>query len=207
MYRHYHGFATSQLKDVLGEPVVTAKKVLCVLRIALTGAHVLLTGELNANLAEFAPMHGFGDALALIEAGDAPAGRWVVTASTALDAVTHLEWILHPPNMTYLWSDASSYCAGLPANLSSASAKAWRLPHVKELFALWNEKAKGEEPSVFGAPPQLNYYWADELYRYAPGQVNTGGHHYRVTFDPMDRRIFWENNQDFAKARCVRDAP
>jgi predicted nucleotidyltransferase len=68
LHRHYHGFATSQMKEVVEKDVVTAKKVLYVLRTTLTGAHVLLTGALVPNLAALADDYGFADAHRLIEA-------------------------------------------------------------------------------------------------------------------------------------------
>ncbi|MCK6546026.1 nucleotidyltransferase domain-containing protein [Myxococcota bacterium] len=67
VHRHYRGFATSQLEAVLASETVPAKKVLYVLRTTLTGAHLLLTGEVDPDLTRLAEPHGFTDALALVE--------------------------------------------------------------------------------------------------------------------------------------------
>lgn len=68
IHHHYRGFAMNQLKDLESRPVVTAKKVLYVLRTALTGAHVLLTGELVPDLGAIAAGYGFARSQALIDA-------------------------------------------------------------------------------------------------------------------------------------------
>jgi hypothetical protein len=67
VFRHYAGFATSQRKAVDAAETPAAKKVLYVLRTALTGAHLLRTGELIADVRELADDYGFADARQLIE--------------------------------------------------------------------------------------------------------------------------------------------
>lgn len=62
---HYRGFARSQLREL--EKTPTAKKALYVLRTALTGTHLLATGELVTDVTELMDAHGFGDARALVE--------------------------------------------------------------------------------------------------------------------------------------------
>jgi predicted nucleotidyltransferase len=68
VHRHYRGFAASQRKafETGGSP--TAKQLLYVLRTALTGVHLLLTGELRVDLRTNIDEHGFADARDLIEA-------------------------------------------------------------------------------------------------------------------------------------------
>lgn len=61
--RHYRGFATSQLHAAEAAP--SAKKVLYVLRTALTGRHLLATGELETDLRALAPRYDL-DVTALI---------------------------------------------------------------------------------------------------------------------------------------------
>lgn len=68
IYRHYLGFATSQLKAFHAERSGSAKKLLYVLRTALTGAHVLRTGAIVADLRDLVDEYGFSDARELIEA-------------------------------------------------------------------------------------------------------------------------------------------
>jgi predicted nucleotidyltransferase len=67
VWRHYRGFATGQLHDLQESERATAKKVLYVLRTALTGAHLLATGELVTDLTALLDDHGFADARALVE--------------------------------------------------------------------------------------------------------------------------------------------
>lgn len=67
VYRHYRGFASSQRKALEAAERPTAKKLLYVLRTALTGIHLLRTGELRVDLTTTMDEYGFGDARALIE--------------------------------------------------------------------------------------------------------------------------------------------
>ncbi len=65
--RHYRGFAHSQhlrLKEA-AEP--TAKKLLYVLRTALTGTHLLLEGECNPDMTDLYERYGFPEFEELIE--------------------------------------------------------------------------------------------------------------------------------------------
>jgi predicted nucleotidyltransferase len=66
IFRHYLGFATSQLKAFQGESPASAKKLLYVLRTTLTGAHALRTGEIVTDLRELIDEHGFPGARELI---------------------------------------------------------------------------------------------------------------------------------------------
>ncbi|MBK8257250.1 MAG: nucleotidyltransferase domain-containing protein [Polyangiaceae bacterium] len=63
---HYIGFAKNQ-RDQFTKSA-TAKKLLYVLRTALTGVHVLNTGEIVTNLADLCVPYGFEEASALIQA-------------------------------------------------------------------------------------------------------------------------------------------
>lgn len=86
VYRHYLGFATSQLKEFQTAEAPTAKSVLYVLRTALTGAHLLRTGEMAIDLTDHLDRYGFGNARELINAkragertalSDAVRDRWL----------------------------------------------------------------------------------------------------------------------------------
>jgi predicted nucleotidyltransferase len=68
IFRHYAGFASNQLRTVEQAEVATVKKVLYVLRTALTGTHVLLTGEVVTDVTELLDQYGFSRALALVDA-------------------------------------------------------------------------------------------------------------------------------------------
>jgi predicted nucleotidyltransferase len=64
-HRHYRGFSSGQKKALAETP--TVKKLLYVLRTALTGAHLLRTGELVTDLQVLAPKYGLADVSPLIE--------------------------------------------------------------------------------------------------------------------------------------------
>jgi predicted nucleotidyltransferase len=66
IYRHYLGFATSQLKAFHGENPGSAKKLLYVLRTTLTGAHALRSGAIVTDLRELIDEYGFPGARELI---------------------------------------------------------------------------------------------------------------------------------------------
>jgi uncharacterized protein len=64
VHRHYRGFAQNQLRFAEKEP--TAKKLLYVLRTALTGIHLLETGELEPDLTRLMAAYGLPDAVSLV---------------------------------------------------------------------------------------------------------------------------------------------
>src|SRR4029079_17532454 len=66
LYRHYRGFAANQQKALEKEP--TIKKLLYVLRTALTGTHLLRTGELETDLGTLADAYELRAAHELIAA-------------------------------------------------------------------------------------------------------------------------------------------
>jgi predicted nucleotidyltransferase len=66
VFRHYAGFARSQLGAAEASAPPAAKKVLYVLRTTLTGAHLLRTGELVTDLNVLAEPYGFAHAAELI---------------------------------------------------------------------------------------------------------------------------------------------
>lgn len=68
IYRHYLGFATSQLNAYKGDGGGSAKKLLYVLRTTLTGAHALQTGQIVTDLGDLVDAYGLPEARELIEA-------------------------------------------------------------------------------------------------------------------------------------------
>ncbi len=93
-HAHYHGFATSQYKDASSTPSPTAKKLLYVLRTALTGAHLLGTGRLVTDLTALVDDYGFASARELLDVKrtgeraplpEAVAARWIEDAPRAFD--------------------------------------------------------------------------------------------------------------------------
>lgn len=67
VHAHYLGFST-QLHRRLSQPGATVKHALYVLRCALTGAHALLTGQIETDLSVLATPYGFAEAHDLIAA-------------------------------------------------------------------------------------------------------------------------------------------
>jgi predicted nucleotidyltransferase len=65
VHRHYRGFALNQLRFVEKEP--TVKKLLYVLRTALTGTFMLETGEVEPDLTLLLARYGLADAASLVE--------------------------------------------------------------------------------------------------------------------------------------------
>lgn len=57
-YRHDAGFASNQYQVVVTGEQTYAKKVLYVLRTALTGIHLLRSGQLEADVFDLALQHG-----------------------------------------------------------------------------------------------------------------------------------------------------
>jgi len=66
-HRHYRGFAIQQVKGVREADTPTAKKVLYVLRTALTGTHLLTSGELVVDVTRLLDEAGLGHARELVE--------------------------------------------------------------------------------------------------------------------------------------------
>ncbi|MGC4118148.1 MAG: nucleotidyltransferase domain-containing protein [Myxococcales bacterium] len=68
VHRHYSGFARGQLREWEKSGFKSAKKLLYVLRTALTGTHLLLTGEMQIDVTQLVDRYGFGQARELVEA-------------------------------------------------------------------------------------------------------------------------------------------
>jgi uncharacterized protein len=67
LHRHYHGFATQQHQEWERGDRASAKKLLYVLRTALTGVHALREGEIVTDVTRLLARYGLGDAAALVE--------------------------------------------------------------------------------------------------------------------------------------------
>jgi uncharacterized protein len=96
VHHHYRGFARSQLIAFEKAAEASTKKALYVIRTALTGIHLLLTGEMVIDVRALLDDHGFGDARALVErkrAGErvtleaTDRDRWLTRLATLLDAL------------------------------------------------------------------------------------------------------------------------
>ncbi|HYQ04166.1 MAG TPA: DUF1566 domain-containing protein [Polyangiaceae bacterium] len=61
--------------------------------------------------------------------GAAPAGRYMLTATTVYDTKTKLTWQRQSSFDRFAWVDAQTYCP-------KASGGTWRMPTYKELFTI-----------------------------------------------------------------------
>jgi len=68
--------------------------------------------------------------------GDAPPGRYEVSDETVRDSQTGLLWQRSVSADGYTWAQATAYCAGL----TLAGQSGWRVPMVKELRSLVDER-------------------------------------------------------------------
>ena len=66
-YGHYRGYLHGMRKEHLNQDPPRAKSLLYTFRVALTGIHLLETGEVVGHLPSLAPEYGFGEVLELAE--------------------------------------------------------------------------------------------------------------------------------------------
>ena len=99
-------------------------------------------------------------ALAMRMAACAP-GQYELTDDTAHDAKTDLTWQRSVAPGTYTWPDANTYCQGLTLGGGVAG---WRLPTIKELQTIIDERAYGPaiDTTAFPATPS-EFFWSSSL--------------------------------------------
>ncbi len=88
--QHYLGFFRGKRREHERAPAAEAKTLLYIYRTALTGAHLLTTGALEADLSVLAPAYGFPEALPLI--AHKRAGREHIAVSPEDDALHRAQW-------------------------------------------------------------------------------------------------------------------
>lgn len=88
--RHYQGFFRGMCKEHERAEKPRAKSLLYAYRVALTGIHLLRTGELVADLRVLAPMLGYPDALSLVRIKVEGAEKGAVTPE--IDARHRAAW-------------------------------------------------------------------------------------------------------------------
>jgi predicted nucleotidyltransferase len=127
LFRHYLGFATSQLKAFQAENGGSAKKLLYVLRTALTGAHALRTGTIVTDLRELIDDHGLPEARALIAAKRAG-------EKAQLSPELSTRW-LGEVNRVFTALELAHLRSPLPAEPDTADAlEAWLLSERRKRF-------------------------------------------------------------------------
>ena len=89
-FGHYAGYFRGMCREHEKEAEPRAKSLLYSYRVALTGIHLLRTGELEANLRVLAPRYGHDDALELIEHKTSTAEK--VALDPAMDAHHRGRW-------------------------------------------------------------------------------------------------------------------
>lgn len=127
LHGHYRGFAQSQLHEARKSEAPPAKRILYVLRTAVTGMHALRSGEIVTDLSVLCDEYGLADARRLIEAkraGEktplAPAERdhWLGRVDKVLEAL-----------------DAAVERSPLPAEApNAAELEAWLLERRRAYF-------------------------------------------------------------------------
>lgn len=100
-YRHYVGFARQQQQDFEKSSAPTAKKILYVLRTALTGTHLLRAGDLRVDLNDNIEEYDYEDARELIE-------RKRAGERTVLDVATAGHWQQRVQRAFALLDDANA---------------------------------------------------------------------------------------------------
>ncbi|HQY61431.1 MAG TPA: nucleotidyltransferase domain-containing protein [Polyangiaceae bacterium] len=124
-HRHYRGFAQNQLRALAHGASV--KKLLYVLRTALTGVHLLETGALEASLPRLLPVYGLEEAAELVE--QKRAGERVSLEPQELEA-----WRARV-DATLARLDAAAEKSPLPAEPpNEAEVRAWLLSVRKARF-------------------------------------------------------------------------
>ena len=78
-FRHYAGYFNGMCREHATRPEPRAKKMLYTFRVALTGVHLLKTGQLEADVTVNAPRYGFDQVLELVERKVATAEQVVLT--------------------------------------------------------------------------------------------------------------------------------
>lgn len=99
-FRHYAGFFRGRLREIDKAPAPIAKNLLYAYRVALTGAHLLRTGELETDVNVLAPQYGFAEVSELV------AFKREHGEKSALDAATDARHRAHLPRLEALLVEA-----------------------------------------------------------------------------------------------------
>lgn len=117
VHRHYRGFAHSQRKHFEEGEEAVAKKLLYVLRTALTGTHLLRTGELRVDLSAIADEYGYAEAHSLI-AAKLEGERVVLAESERQEWLTRLDRL-------FVMLDEALETSSLPEEADSTEMEQW----------------------------------------------------------------------------------
>src|SRR5262249_55823803 len=123
-HRHYHGFATGQLREFESAPDAPAKKILYVIRTTLTGTHLLLTGEVVTDVTQLLEQYGFATARELVEAKRAGERK-------SLDAAAKTDWLKTVGRAFEILDDAHTRSVLPPEPPNRDELEAWLIDRRK----------------------------------------------------------------------------
>ena len=118
VHRHYHGFATGQLREFESAPDAPAKKILYVLRTTLTGTHLLLTGDVVTDVTQLLDSYGFPQARDLV--ATKRAGERV-----SLDSDAKSDWLKSVARAFEILDDANARSVLPPEPPNRDELEAW----------------------------------------------------------------------------------
>jgi len=128
--------------------------------------------------------------------GAAPAGRYTVSGGVVHDSKTGLNWQQSTPTATYTWIDARTYCKD---NAGKLPGSGWRLPDIKELQTLVDDRSSTEpwiDPGFF--PATGDVYWSATPY------ATNSSYAWVVFFRMQDGSQNWSDVTYQNYVRCVR---
>lgn len=117
--RHYSGFFKGMCREHGKSSAPKAKTLLYAYRVALTGVHLLLTGELQPDLRALAPAYGFPEAMDLIAYKAEHAEKAIVPPE--MDAAHRENW----PKLDAMLFDAKARTALPPEAPNRDECEAW----------------------------------------------------------------------------------
>lgn len=97
--------------------------------------------------------------------GNAPSGRFKADSATVTDAKTTLVWQRIVSPTTYTWTDAQAYCVN---NAPALPGTGWRLPMIKELQTLVDDRMTDPAVDPIFAPSSSGIFWSATLSANAP---------------------------------------
>ena len=130
-------------------------------------------------------------------------GSYVVSANTARDTKTGLEWAIGKDASSSLnWTSAFNYCENVMDGFDGRND--WRLPSIKELLTIVDTGSTGTaviDFAVFGATSTAQPYWTSTIY------TAVGNHAFQVIFNASAPLVSYGGpvlSQGLANVRCVR---
>lgn len=126
-HRHYHGFASGQLREFESAADAPAKKILYVLRTTLTGTHLLLTGNVVTDVTELLDAYGFPQARDLV--ATKRAGERVSLESSAKS-----DWLKAVARAFEILDDAHARSVLPPEPPNRDELEGWLVEHRRRLL-------------------------------------------------------------------------